>query len=56
MFSLTKFGKKYLPKRKLISEQITVIVAAINKTYVNFPKKFATNKLDKVINNKKSEE
>ena len=33
-----------------------VMVAAMNNTYVNFPKKFTTNKLDKVINNKKSEE
>ena len=33
-----------------------VIVAAMNNTYVNFPKKFTINKLAKVINNKKREE
>ena len=31
-FSLTKLGKKYFPRRKLISEYITVIVAAIKRT------------------------
>ena len=33
-----------------------VIVAAMNKTYVNFPKKFTINKLTIEINNKKSDE
>ena len=33
-----------------------VIVAAMNNTYVNFPKKFTTIKLAKVIKNKKRDE